>query len=94
MKRILGFMCYETTKSGTTYTPGWWEFYTSPGRVIGYLTPPAHFSRVDIARMVWGNANFVAPASELDPDFAEKFLTFIVREVIRHHEQAKSGAPS
>ena len=23
----------------------------------------------------------------LDPDFAEKFLNFIIREVIRHHEQ-------
>ena len=25
--------------------------------------------------------------SELDPEFAEKFITFIVREVVRHHEQ-------
>jgi chorismate mutase len=24
--------------------------------------------------------------SDLDPDFAEKFLNFIVKEVIRHHE--------
>ena len=27
-----------------------------------------------------------ADAAKLDPDFAEKFLTFIVTEVIRHHE--------
>lgn len=29
----------------------------------------------------------LAVESELDPEFAEKFLTFIVREVVRHHEQ-------
>ncbi|RCL02182.1 MAG: chorismate mutase [Candidatus Tokpelaia sp. JSC189] len=28
----------------------------------------------------------LAKESQLDPDFAEKFLNFIVREVIRHHE--------
>jgi len=29
----------------------------------------------------------LADESHLDPDFAEKFLNFVVREVIRHHEQ-------
>lgn len=28
----------------------------------------------------------LARDSRLDPDFAEKFLAFVVREVIRHHE--------
>jgi chorismate mutase len=28
----------------------------------------------------------LAESAKLDPDFAEKFLAFIVREVIRHHE--------
>jgi chorismate mutase len=28
----------------------------------------------------------LAQAAKLDPDFAEKFLNFIVQEVIRHHE--------
>ena len=28
----------------------------------------------------------LAASARLDPDFAEKFLAFIVREVIRHHE--------
>ncbi|WP_310621936.1 chorismate mutase [Flexibacterium corallicola] len=28
----------------------------------------------------------LAADSNLDPDFAEKFLNFIVKEVIRHHE--------
>lgn len=28
----------------------------------------------------------LADVAKLDPDFAEKFLNFIVKEVIRHHE--------
>ncbi|MGH6870140.1 MAG: chorismate mutase [Rhizomicrobium sp.] len=28
----------------------------------------------------------LARSARLDPDFAEKFLSFIVQEVIRHHE--------
>jgi chorismate mutase len=28
----------------------------------------------------------LASDSKLDPDFAEKFLAFVIREVIRHHE--------
>lgn len=28
----------------------------------------------------------LAQDAHLDPDFAEKFLNFIIREVIRHHE--------
>lgn len=28
--------------------------------------------------------------ADLDPDFAEKILNFIITEVIRHHEQARS----
>ena len=31
----------------------------------------------------------LAERSELDPDFAEKFLEFIIREVIQHHKQAR-----
>lgn len=31
----------------------------------------------------------LAEESQLDPAFAEKFLTFIVAEVIRHHEQIR-----
>ncbi|PBB38667.1 chorismate mutase [Mesorhizobium sp. WSM3868] len=29
----------------------------------------------------------LANDAHLDPDFAEKFLNFVIREVIRHHEQ-------
>jgi chorismate mutase len=31
----------------------------------------------------------LAKSAKLDPDFAEKFLAFIVQEVIRHHEAIK-----
>jgi chorismate mutase len=35
----------------------------------------------------------VAPqAAKLDPAFAEKFLNFIIAEVIRHHESIAGGA--
>jgi chorismate mutase len=45
--------------------------------------PPADPSReaTQIARL-----RKLAEQAKLDPDFAEKFLAFIVREVIRHHE--------
>ena len=31
----------------------------------------------------------LAERSNLDPDFAEKFLEFVIREVIQHHKQAR-----
>jgi chorismate mutase len=33
----------------------------------------------------------LAKAARLDPDFAEKFLNFIVTEVIRHHEAIRQA---
>ncbi|QFT29222.1 T-protein [Labrenzia sp. THAF82] len=53
--------------------------------------PPADPARekiqIERLRQLAGDAN-------LDPDFAEKLLNFIVREVIRHHEAiaAKTGS--
>ncbi|WP_298816739.1 chorismate mutase [uncultured Roseibium sp.] len=53
--------------------------------------PPADPARekiqIERLRQLAGDAN-------LDPDFAEKLLNFIVREVIRHHEAiaAKAGS--
>lgn len=32
----------------------------------------------------------LAEEAQLDPEFSEKFLRFIIDEVIRHHEQAAS----
>ena len=33
----------------------------------------------------------LAEESELDPEFSEKFLRFIIDEVIRHHERARES---
>ena len=33
----------------------------------------------------------LAKTAKLDPDFAEKFLNFIVTEVIRHHEAIRDA---
>jgi len=51
--------------------------------------PPADPSREaeQIARL-----RRLADESHLDPDFAEKFLNFVVREVIRHHEQIAASS--
>ena len=51
--------------------------------------PPADPSRekIQIDRL-----RSLAKDANLDPDFSEKFLRFIIQEVIRHHEQAASSA--
>lgn len=36
----------------------------------------------------------LAKDANLDPDFAEKFLNFVIREVIRHHEQIAAETPA
>jgi len=33
----------------------------------------------------------LAEGAHLDPEFAEKFLAFVVKEVIRHHEAIAGG---
>lgn len=33
----------------------------------------------------------LAVEANLDPDFGEKFIRFVIDEVIRHHERAKKG---
>ncbi|RFB80038.1 chorismate mutase [Methylovirgula sp. 4M-Z18] len=47
-----------------------------------YDLPPADPKREEeqVARL-----RQLAKSAELDPDFAEKYLAFVVREVIRHH---------
>jgi chorismate mutase len=46
--------------------------------------PPSDPSREarQIERLEW-----LAKEADLDPEFAKKFLTFIISEVIRHHEK-------
>jgi len=53
--------------------------------------PPADPSREErqIARL-----RQLAEAANLDPDFTEKFLRFIIDEVIRHHERTRGQAES
>ncbi|WP_122050069.1 chorismate mutase [Asaia bogorensis] len=35
----------------------------------------------------------LASSARLDPDFAEKFLAFIIKEVIRHHDSIAGRSP-
>jgi chorismate mutase len=53
-----------------------------------HALPPADPQREDrqIARL-----RTLAEEADLDPAFGEKFLRFIIDEVIRHHEQARSS---
>jgi chorismate mutase len=44
---------------------------------------PAREAR-QIERLEW-----LAKEADLDPEFAKNFLTFIISEVIRHHEKLK-----
>ena len=50
--------------------------------------PPADPNREkrQIARL-----RALSEAADLDPEFSEKFLRFIIDEVIRHHQRAQSG---
>lgn len=50
--------------------------------------PPADPGREErqIARL-----RHLAGEAQLDPEFSEKFLRFIIDEVIRHHEQARDA---
>ena len=51
--------------------------------------PPADPGREEaqIARL-----RGLAVDADLDPEFSEKFLRFIIDEVIRHHEKARDGS--
>jgi chorismate mutase len=50
--------------------------------------PPADPARekLQVARL-----RQLAVAAKLDPDFAEKFLAFVIREVIEHHKAVPRG---
>ena len=57
-------------------------------REVGLLKARHKLSPADPAREAQQIARLrrLAGEAHLDPEFAEKFLAFIVREVIRHHE--------
>ena len=66
------------------------KFTQKVGRLkAAHGLPPADLERESrqIARL-----RALAEDAHLDPAFAEKFLGFIVAEVIHHHEQIASGA--
>ncbi|MEK6724169.1 MAG: chorismate mutase, partial [Pseudomonadota bacterium] len=53
-----------------------------------HALPPADPGREErqVARL-----RQLALDAKLDPDFTEKFLRFIIDEVIRHHERLREG---
>ena len=57
-------------------------------QAVGEFKAAHHFPPADPAREAAQIARLrrLAEEAKLDPDFAEKFLNFIVKEVIRHHE--------
>jgi chorismate mutase len=57
-------------------------------KAVGEFKAAHNMPPADLAREAQQVARLRALAHEvkLDPDFAEKFLSFIVQEVIRHHE--------
>lgn len=68
-------------------------------KAVGALKAESQMPAADPAREQQQIARLrrLADESHLDPDFAEKILTFIAREVIRHHEaiaeeRASTGA--
>ena len=56
---------------------------------VGHIKARLDLPPADPARQV-ERLRTLAASSGLDPDFAEKFLGFMVREVIRHHEDIKA----
>ena len=60
---------------------------------VGALKAKHDMPSADPAREAQQIARLRALSQEarLDPDFAEKFLAFIITEVIRHHEAIKQG---
>jgi chorismate mutase len=65
---------------------------------VGLLKAAHNLPPADPAREAQQIARLrsLAEQAKLDPEFAEKFLTFVVAEVVRHHEALASadGSPS
>ncbi|MGV1872390.1 chorismate mutase [Agrobacterium rosae] len=57
-------------------------------KAVGVLKATHELPPADPAREEYQieRLRHLAKDADLDPDFAEKFLNFIIKEVIRHHE--------
>jgi chorismate mutase len=64
-------------------------------RKVGRLKAARGLPAADPAREARQIARLrsLAVAADLDPEFAEKFLNFLVTEVIRHHERIRAEQP-
>ncbi len=59
------------------------------GRLKARLGLPAADPAREAAQVA--RLRLLAEGAKLDPEFAEKFLAFVVREVIQHHEAIAAG---
>jgi chorismate mutase len=62
-------------------------------RRVGELKATSGMAPADPARekVMIRRLRALAKSAKLDPAFAEKFLNFIIAEVIRHHESIRNG---
>lgn len=60
---------------------------------VSYLKAQHNLPPADKTREEWQIARLrrLAEDANFNPDFAVKFLNFIINEVIRHHEAVKEG---
>lgn len=62
-------------------------------QAVGHLKATAGMPPADLEREGRQIARLRAKADEagLDPEFAEKFINFVIAEVIHHHERIAAG---
>ena len=78
--------CWPAIARASTISTRRWSAYKATATL-----PPADPAREkeQIARL-----RRLAEESDLDPEFSEKFIRFVIEEVIRHHEKARNRGPS